>query len=1100
MAGFVRRRLGPLAAGAAVVGLVATAGVVWIVAAPTVPPVDCSSLQANHAPAANVLAIACDADVEVTDERTPWASTWAGPDGTFRMDMTSVPQVAQVDGEWVPVDSTLVEGEATIKVAAPVFPIFLNPGGPAGAGKPLGSIERDGHVFEIWFPLDLPVPTVEKSQVLYDLGDGIRLAVTVNADTTGFIPVLEVADPEAAVQLEELLDSARAAKGLPGSGLELAYPVTVSDEVTLTVDEFAQMQALDAEGEVLFSSPPPLMWDSSGETIVVGSEVTEVEATNRTLQPSGGDHVATMLTRLNDSTLVVTPDAAMLSSADTVWPVYIDPGIYGEQQASQRIAVRTGGYTNTLGNWEDATSSLRGEGTGNCSDVATCNVAFKQRLVWRFDGLSEIASLATDDVISASFTVNGVHSFDCEARKTTLWRTADIAGAPLWDNLDWIEPLGYREESQRANCPNGTPGLKEFDATAGFEWVAAMDSTTISLGLLVDESSMLGWKRFTNDATISVEYNRAPNVPTAQSFSSPSVTTCTTGIGRPVIATNTPMLSATFSDPDGGMVSPYFQVARVSNLDVFVWRTPEVPAEVLSGSTGTAVVPGILTNGVAYAWRAMAFDGSLRAYTEWCEFSVDTVAPSVPSVKPVTVGALAAYPENRERSGVGLTGQFTVHRIYDQDVVAFQYGFNDPLMTLTAVPDSNGAATISFTPTTAGPVTLTVRSRDLAGNFSPTRSYVFQVGTPSEDGIWTLDEGNGLTAADSAGADRPLTVTGATWTDGPHALFDSREDDGALQFDGINDFAQSTAPVVNTTDSFAVSTHVLLDPSGMSGTQVRTVLSQDGASVSGFRLEYRPSCPGTSGGCWAFAMADNPSGNSETVVHSTRPVIGGEWTHLVGAYNATTDELSLWVCEVGTPQDPAIGEPIKTTVSRTVMPWPTTAGLQLGRSLAGGTHTSYWDGSIDNVRVFDGQVLSEAKIRRLCQGAEATDFVQGDNAFDPTTATTYTTPVTGSAPVVTYPLSDGQFETGGCGANYFNFNLYATATGSPAPTIQWQRMSPKNSTTGTWSNITGGTTNYTVHSDNTLTEGDYRLFRAVFTSGGYTTTSPTVQMTLTNGC
>lgn len=108
--------------------------------------------------------------------------------------------------------------------------------------------------------------------------------------------------------------------------------------------------------------------------------------------------------------------------------------------------------------------------------------------------------------------------------------------------------------------------------------------------------------------------------------------------------------------------------------------------------------------------------------------------------------------------------------------------------------------------------------------------------------------------------------------------------------------------------------------------------------------------------------------------------------------------------------------------------------------------------------------------------------------------------ITGSAPVVTYPLSNGQFETGGCGAEYYNFGLYATATGSPTPTIQWQRMTPKNTTTGTWSNITGGTTNYYVYYDNTLIEGDYRLFRAIFTSGSYTATSPTLQLTLTNGC
>lgn len=966
----------------AIVAVTATAALVWTIATPAVPEVDCSTLKADDAAAANELAVACDSDVEVTTERTPWASTWAGPDGTFRMEMASVPQAALVDGEWVPVDSTLVVGDGSIGVAAPVFPIFLNAGGAAGAGKPLGTIERDGHVFEVWFPLDLPVPTVVQSQVFYDFGDGLRLAVTVNADTTGFIPVLEVANPAAASLLAELLDAARVAKGLPGSGLELAYPVTVSEGVTLSVDEFAQMQAVDAAGEVQFFSPPPLMWDSAGETIVVGSTVTEVAATNRTVQPSGGDQLATMSARLSDSSLVVTPDAGMLSSPDTVWPVYIDPAFSGG--AAQRIAVRTGGYTSTLNQWTNISSTSPGEGTGYCSQVSSCNVQFKQRLVWKYVGLSTIANLDGADIVSASFTVNGVHSFNCTPQTAYLWRTADISAASNW-SLQWIQVLSGRTESQRASC--GTAGYRSYDAKAGFVWAADANSSTISLGLYSgDESTMATWKRFTHDATISVTYNRAPNVPTSQQLTSPSVTACTTGVGRPAIATTTPTVSAIVSDPDVTAVNASFEVAPVSNLATQAWSSGNITA-IANGLRAAATVPsGRLVDGVSYAWRSRAYDGSrYGAWSGWCEFAVDTLAPGIPTVSPVTVGAIAAYPENRERAGVGLTGQFVVNRNADTDVVAFQYGFNAPTMPLTATPDASGVATISFAPTTAGAVTLTIRSQDAAGNFSPPRTYAFTVATPSEDGIWTLDEGTGLTAADSGSGNLPLTVNGATWTAGPHALFDSREGDSALRFDGINDFAQTTAPVVDTTGSFAMSAHVMLDASGMSSTQPLTVLSQDGVLKSGFRLEYRPSCPGVSTGCWAFVMADSPGANTETAVVANQPVIGGEWTHLVAAYDATSSELELWVCQVGTPQDPAIGEPLKTAASRTATPWATTSGLQLGRSLAAGSYTSFWAGSIDNVRVFDGQVLSEAKIRRLCQGAEASDFPQGDTALDPTT-------------------------------------------------------------------------------------------------------------------
>jgi prepilin-type N-terminal cleavage/methylation domain-containing protein len=122
------------------------------------------------------------------------------------------------------------------------------------------------------------------------------------------------------------------------------------------------------------------------------------------------------------------------------------------------------------------------------------------------------------------------------------------------------------------------------------------------------------------------------------------------------------------------------------------------------------------------------------------------------------------------------------------------------------------------------------------------------------------------------------------------------------------------------------------------------------------------------------------------------------------------------------------------------------------------------------------------------------------NSYVVTESSNIPTLITGAAPVVTTPTADTVTVTGGCGAGYYNFDLFATATGSPAPTIQWQRMSPKNTTAGTWSDITGGTTNFYTHVDNTLIEGEYRVFRAIFTSGAFTSTTPTLQITLENGC
>lgn len=123
------------------------------------------------------------------------------------------------------------------------------------------------------------------------------------------------------------------------------------------------------------------------------------------------------------------------------------------------------------------------------------------------------------------------------------------------------------------------------------------------------------------------------------------------------------------------------------------------------------------------------------------------------------------------------------------------------------------------------------------------------------------------------------------------------------------------------------------------------------------------------------------------------------------------------------------------------------------------------------------------------------------NSYRVTNSSFTPTLVTGSAPVVTTPTVASVTSSDGCGGGYFTLQLYSTATGSPTPTVQWQRLSVKNTTSGTWVDIGGATTSYHgFNSSGLLSEGDYFVFRAVWTSGSFTTIAPTMQIYLTNGC
>lgn len=588
--------------------------------------------------------------------------------------------------------------------------------------------------------------------------------------------------------------------------------------------------------------------------------------------------------------------------------------------------------------------------------------------------------------MSASFRVNGTHSANCTAQTTTLRRTSNISSTSTWSSVGLGTPnLGSRTEYHSNSC--GNTGYREFNAIVGAQYIAHYNQSWLDMALIVSEASITYWKRFRANATLSITYNRPPAVPTSLQLINPSVTTCITGPDRPVIASTTPTLTAISTDPDGGSVQTRFNVATVGNEASPFW-TSDYQAPMTSGSRASAPAPSTgIEDGGVYAWNAQATDGSKTSDPSgWCEFAVDTSMPAGPTVTPVESDVAAIYVEDGERGGVGQLGKFTIDRGSETDVVLFKYSFAGATLTEEEEPGLDGTAVIEFAPTTAGPVTLTVKSFDAAGNPSASTIYTFRVATPTEDAVWTLDDGEGDTADDSVGGPaRPFDIHGAAWGEGPHGLFDSRVGDHALVFDGENDDALTDGPVIDTVQSFAVSAHVKLDADALTGSQSFTALSQDGVTESGFQVGYAATCTDMPDGCWQFSMPDSIAGPGVTAVHSEVPVTAGEWTHLVAEYDATAHEMSLWTCEIGTPEDPAIGEPVESVAARSATPWAASGAFVLGRAMAGGVETQFWPGSIDNVRVFSGEIVSPAKIRRLCQGAEATDFSGGATALDPTT-------------------------------------------------------------------------------------------------------------------
>ncbi|MCK1819130.1 LamG domain-containing protein [Streptomyces sp. XM83C] len=195
-------------------------------------------------------------------------------------------------------------------------------------------------------------------------------------------------------------------------------------------------------------------------------------------------------------------------------------------------------------------------------------------------------------------------------------------------------------------------------------------------------------------------------------------------------------------------------------------------------------------------------------------------------------------------------------------------------------------------------------------------------------GHWPLD-GRG---ADVSGGGRPLTLgTGASWT--------TLRAGGELTLDGRTGYA-ATGSVLDTTAPFTVSAWVRLAPDA-STTAMQTAVSQDGTTASRFLLQYDDTV-----GTWAFKVRSADQSTKVSAVAPT-PAERGVWTHLTGVWDGA--RVLLYV-----------GGELKGSAD-TTLSWAAPAGLNVGRARWNGSYVNFFDGSVDDVRVYS-RALTDREI------------------------------------------------------------------------------------------------------------------------------------------
>ncbi|AGL16158.1 trypsin-like serine protease [Actinoplanes sp. N902-109] len=241
------------------------------------------------------------------------------------------------------------------------------------------------------------------------------------------------------------------------------------------------------------------------------------------------------------------------------------------------------------------------------------------------------------------------------------------------------------------------PGDQELTEGTTYFWRA--------FGITADggvSAAPTGWCEFTADTT-------GATTSLVQSTSD----TCATGTGRPPVNTTTPKLSASYGGIDSPSANVTFEWWPLTGSAPLGTATSSAPVD----GTASSVVPtGQMTTANAYKWRVKASDGvRVSPWSSWCEFAVDTTAPSVTS---------GVYPGNATSGSPGLSGTFTFSPAGMAGVTSYRYALDiNPPTTVVNAASTGAQAQVSLAPATAGKHTLYVQSVDSTGGMSGTSAY-----------------------------------------------------------------------------------------------------------------------------------------------------------------------------------------------------------------------------------------------------------------------------------------------------------------------------------------------------------------------------------------
>jgi hypothetical protein len=597
----------------------------------------------------------------------------ADPRGGFTLTENVLPVRVRRGGGWVAVSTDLLRNaDGSLSPAAVPGDAVRFSGGGSG---PLASISAAGTSLALSWPGLLPAPVISGSSATYqNVLPGVDLVVTATSlQAGGFSEVLVVHSAAAARNLARLR---------PGFGVQ-------ARGVRLSAVAGGGLVASGSRASGYYTAAAPLMWDSSAEPVTTNGPAAAAAAraargVGAGLAPLGlggplsspaGPAAGARLARVaasvsrDGSTLSLAPDAAMLASPSTRWPVYIDPSFswhtadggrqdYDEvQEACPDASHYDNSYWSLGVGYDDWPP---GDCNGNAGHAMDYYQVAVPSQIWGAHLNSATVNAQEAYTASCSASADVTLSWTDGMNSGTDWSNAP--GLIAQQSVVDVGPNTTQINGSYVNCDSTYDTDPSTFVGVGFSVLPAMTQaaaghwTGFTFRLWENgNNDDLDWKRFGVNPYLQIQYSHTPNVPSGLQISTtgapgaPCANSPYPWVGQ-LASTDAVTMSAQVSDPDGDQLQGQFEY-KVDGSSTWTPVT-STSTNVASGGRATATIPATWTNaqqdGTEVDWQVAANNGGpassgpTSAESAECHFYIESSTPPAPSVSPGFTGNPAA--------------------------------------------------------------------------------------------------------------------------------------------------------------------------------------------------------------------------------------------------------------------------------------------------------------------------------------------------------------------------------------------------------------------------------------------------------------------------